>query len=156
MRKDYTQKSGFFGIGIENAKNEYNIGTLWRSAYLMGASFIFTVNTRYKKQSSDTIKSWTKIPLYHYKDMDDLRQHLPFSCQLIGVELDDNSIPLEDFKHPKRAVYLLGSEDSGLSKVAQKHCHELIKIPSVFNNSLNVASAGSIILYDRLSKSTKS
>ena len=54
MRKDYTQKSGFFGIGIENAKNEYNIGTLWRSAYLMGASFIFTVNTRYKKTKVQT------------------------------------------------------------------------------------------------------
>ena len=47
--------------------------------------------------------------------MDDLLTHLPFSCQLIGVELDDHSIPLEEYNHPKRAVYLLGSEDSGLS-----------------------------------------
>lgn len=146
-------QNGFFGIGIENAKNDYNIGTLWRSAYLMGASFIFTVNNRIKKQSSDTSKAWTQIPLYNYDSIQDLVENLPFSCQLVGVELNDEAVSLEKFNHPSRAVYLLGSEDSGLSKIALNSCHKVIKIPSVYPKSLNVASAGSVIVYDRLSKS---
>lgn len=153
MNNSIKAPNGYFGIGIENAKNAYNIGTLWRSAYLMGASFIFTVNNRIKKQSSDTAKAWTKIPMYHYDSIDDLVKHLPFSCKLIGVELNDDSISLEKYSHPNRAVYILGSEDSGLSKIAEQHCHEIIKIPSVINSSLNVATSGSILLYDRLSKS---
>jgi len=47
---------GFFGIGIQNIKTESNIGTLWRSANILGADFIYTIGKRYKKQSSDTMK----------------------------------------------------------------------------------------------------
>ena len=52
---------GYFGIGIQNAKTDENIGTLWRSAFIMGASFIFTIGKRYKKQATDTPKSWKNI-----------------------------------------------------------------------------------------------
>ena len=48
-------KRGFFGVGIENTKTHQNIGTLWRSASIMGASFMFTIGKRYKKQASDTM-----------------------------------------------------------------------------------------------------
>ena len=34
---------GFCAIGIVNAKNPTNNGTLWRSAYQFGAAFTFTV-----------------------------------------------------------------------------------------------------------------
>ncbi|MCT4665880.1 MAG: RNA methyltransferase [Flavobacteriales bacterium] len=145
-------ENGYFGIGIVTPKNEYNIGSLWRTAYLMGASFIFTIKKRYKKQSSDTTKSWTKIPLFHFEDIHDLKKHLPYQCQLIGVEMADNAHWLQDFEHPKRAIYLLGAEDTGLPKYIAQECHELIKIPSVLDRSLNVANAGSVILYDRLVK----
>ena len=35
--------SGYFEIGIYNGKTEVNMGTLWRSAYQLGASGIFIV-----------------------------------------------------------------------------------------------------------------
>ena len=53
----------------------------------------------------------------------------------------------ETFEHPRRCVYLLGAEDSGLSKQAIAKCHFLIKFKS--QKSLNVSVAGSIVLYDR-------
>eukprot|EP01047_Picozoa_sp_COSAG01_P129466 COSAG01_NODE_58919_length_303_cov_0.759804_1_plen_52_part_10 len=34
---------GFFGIGIVHGKSRANQGTLWRSAYQLGAAFTFTV-----------------------------------------------------------------------------------------------------------------
>lgn len=37
-------KRGYFGIGIYNGKNTANIGTLWRSAAILGANFIFTID----------------------------------------------------------------------------------------------------------------
>ena len=66
------ESNGFFGIGIVNNVNHLNIGTLWRSAYILGASYIFTVDKKYKKQLSDVTQTWKKIPLYHYKDIDEL------------------------------------------------------------------------------------
>ena len=99
--------NGFYGIGILNNANEFNIGTLWRSAYILVASFMFTVTKKYKPQSSDVTKAWTKIPLYHYETIGELKHNLPHSTKLIGVEMVKQSIPLIQFQHPIRGVYLL-------------------------------------------------
>ncbi len=149
--KQIEEDYGFFGIGIVNHSDEVNIGTLWRSAYLLGASFIFTVDKKYKKQDSDVTKAWTRIPLYHYKTFDELTTNLPYSTQLIAVEMGEDSIPIEDFSHPPRAIYLLGSEISGLSKSLMERCQSVIKLPGEF--SLNVSVTGSIVMYDRKIKS---
>ncbi|NMP14942.1 RNA methyltransferase [Thalassotalea sp. Y01] len=141
---------GFFGIGIYNNKEQVNLGTLWRSAYILGASFIFTVDSKYKKQGTDVVNAWQKIPLFHYRDMDDLITHLPYDTRLVGVELDDKAMDIIDYQHPFRCVYLLGNEQSGLPSDAISRCHELVKLPGDY--SLNVSVAGSIVLYDRLAK----
>ena|SRR5271166_6125140 len=142
--------SGFIGIGIENGKTVPNLGTLWRSAEILGASFIFTAGRRYKKQSSDTLKSWRRLPLYDYANFDDLYAHLPYDCQLVGVELDPRAVPIASFVHPKRCVYLLGAEDNGLTREARDRCHKLLQLPG--ETSLNVASCGTVVLYDRIAK----
>ena len=52
----------YHAIGIVGAKNEQNVGTLWRSAFQLGAAFIFTVGTRYRSQTTDTLKShWRMV-----------------------------------------------------------------------------------------------
>lgn len=142
--------TAFYGIGIMHGTNPVNIGTLWRSAYIMGASFIFTVDKKYKKQSADVVVTPSRIPLYHYRDFDDLKSHLPHGSPLVGVELTDEAVFVSDFAHPRRAVYLLGSETNGLSEKVLSQCHHVVKLPGDF--SLNVAVAGSILMHDRISK----
>lgn len=142
---------GFFAIGIEHGKNGANVGTLWRSANIMGAAFIFTVGRRYKRQPSDTLESWRHIPLFHFDTIDDLKAHAPHDSLLVGVEMDDAAEPVESFKHPARAVYLLGAEDHGLSPEAIKASQKLVVLPG--ERSLNVSVAGSLVLYDRHAKS---
>jgi tRNA(Leu) C34 or U34 (ribose-2'-O)-methylase TrmL len=139
--------NSFFAIGIEHSKTRYNVGSLWRSADLFGAAFIFTVGCRYKPQPSDTMKSWKSIPLFHYETINDLVEHLPSNCQLVGVEIDEGSVLLETFEHPQRCCYLLGAEDHGLTYEAIDRSHKLIQLPG--RVSMNVAAAGSIIMYDR-------
>jgi len=142
--------SGFVGIGIENGKTIPNLGTLWRSAEILGASFIFTAGRRYRKQSSDTLKSWCRLPLYDYRDFSDLYEHLPYNCQLVGIELDPRATTLASFVHPKLCVYLLGAEDNGLTREARERCHKLVQLPG--EHSLNVAACGTVVLYDRVAK----
>lgn len=148
--KKIIKDNGFFGIGILNNVDELNIGTLWRSAYILGASFIFTIDKKYTSQSSDITVAWSKIPLYHHKTFDDFKNNLPFATKIIGVEMGTASVPLGSFKHPDIAVYLLGNEQIGLPPKITKQCHGLVKLPGDF--SLNVAVAGSIVMYDRINK----
>ena len=143
-------KKGYFAIGIQNPKTEENIGTLWRSAYILGAAYIFTIGKRYKKQASDTPKSWKQIPLFNYETFEEFYKNIPYDCRLVGIELTDISTPISEFKHPERCIYLLGAEDSGLSKEAIEKCHELVVLPG--DICLNVSVAGSLAIYDRISK----
>lgn len=140
---------GFFGIGIWHTKREVNVGTLWRSATLYGAAFVYTVGARYERQASDTPKTPLHTPLYHYQDLDDLIAHLPRACPLVGVELDPRATSLTDYRHPERACYLLGAEDHGLPPSVVDRCHDLVVIPTVRGFSHNVAVAGALTLHDR-------
>ena len=91
------------------------------------------------------------MPYFHYETFEDFYAHLPKGAMLVGVELTENAEALETFTHPRRCVYLLGAEDHGLSKEAIEKSHFLVKFQSTL--SLNVSVAGSIIMYDRSSKS---
>jgi len=140
-------KRGFFGIGIFNGKNEKNIGTLWRSAAILGADFIFTIGKRYQKQASDTMKTPRHIPLYTYKDAQDFFDHVPYDCPVVAVELSDEAIMLNKYNHRERCIYLLGAEDSGVPESVLSRCKEIVQIPGDY--CYNVAVAGSIVMYDR-------
>lgn len=76
--------AGFFGVGVYHPKTEMNIGTLMRTAFLYDAAFVFTVGQRYRHQASDTTKTSTKVPLFHFASIDDLIEHLPDSSPLVG------------------------------------------------------------------------
>ncbi|RCW92031.1 RNA methyltransferase [Winogradskyella arenosi] len=145
MNDNFTNE--FFGIGIQNGKTPENLGVLWRSAQNLGASFIFTIGNRYAKQACDTHNAVKSMPYFHYDTFEDFFNNLPKGARLVGVELTDEAIPLETFQHPRRCVYLLGAEDHGLPRQAIEKSHFLVKFTSEF--SLNVAVAGSIVLYDR-------
>lgn len=139
---------GFFAIGIVKGVKWPNIGTLARSAYSMGASFMFTVGGRYQPQASDTPKSWRHMPIMEFGSVSDLVDHLPYGCPLVGVENSESALPLALYRHPMNACYLLGSEDNGLNKDDLALCHEVVILPGI--HCLNVAVAGSIVMADRL------
>jgi tRNA G18 (ribose-2'-O)-methylase SpoU len=140
--------SGYFAIGVEHGKSSANIGTLWRSAHNYGAAMLFTVGRRYRPQASDTTKAWRSVPLLEFATLDDLHAHLPYDCELVGVELDAEAKPLDGFRHLPRACYLLGAEDHGLSNAARTRCHRLVVIPGA-TRCLNVSVAGSIVIWHR-------
>lgn len=144
------KQNGYFGIGCIGMKTADNYGTLFRTAQIMGADFIFLIGTRFKKQASDTMKSWRHLPLFEYDTFVDFSKHRPYDCRLVGVELTESSIPIKEYKHPKQACYLLGAEDNGLTKEAIEACQDIIILPG--ERSMNVAVAGSIVLYDRVNK----
>lgn len=147
------KRSGYFGIGCLNMKTSMNYGTLFRTAQIFDADFIFLIGCRFKVQASDTMKSFKHIPTFIYKDFADFNEHRPHDCKLIGIEMIETATPLHEYKHPKQACYLLGAEDNGLTKEAISKCQDIICLPG--EQSMNVSVAGSIVIYDRFVKLLK-
>lgn len=139
---------GFFAVGAEGISKQMNLGNMMRSAHAFGASFIFTIDAHYsiKQAGSDTSKAPEQLPLYNWDKIDDMK--LPEGCQLVGVELTDDAIELPSFRHPIQAAYIFGPERGSLTPQMQEKCAFIVKIPTKF--CINVATAGAIIMYDRV------
>jgi tRNA G18 (ribose-2'-O)-methylase SpoU len=139
---------GYFGIGAEGISKSVNLGSLLRSAHAFGASFVFTLGAdeRALELRSDTSRADTHLPVYHWRSLDDMQ--LPRGCSLVGIEILDGAADLPSFPHPLRAAYVLGPERGVLSQDLVARCRHVVRIPTAF--SLNVATAGAIVMYDRL------
>ena len=144
---------GYFAIGIDQASKAGNVGNLMRTAHAFGASFVFAINPKVvshtgelvTKDYVDTSKSHMQLPFFNYMCAAEL--DVPQGCKVVGIELTEDAVELPSFKHPTQAIYVLGGERSSLSPDMLARCDMTIKIPTKF--SLNVATAGAIVMYDR-------
>ena len=143
-----TKGLGYFEIGIFQPKHWENVGTLWRTAWQLGAAGIFTIGTKPKRQITDVLRVDKRIPLRCFDDFDAFLAARPQGAQLIGVEMGGE--PLSTFTHPVRAVYLLGSEVNGVPKEVTAKCEHVLEIESVNYPSYNVAVSGALVMYHRL------
>lgn len=139
---------GFFGIGVESGDKSGNLGNLMRTAHGFGASFLFTVGRDYNRDDtfSDTSRTDREVPLFRFEDVDDIM--LPERCVLVGVELTEDAVDLPSFTHPRQAAYVLGRERGSLSPEMLARCAHVIRIPTSF--CLNQATAGAVVMYDRV------
>lgn len=145
---DAASTRGYVGIGVYDSKAETNIGTLIRTAHAMGGTFVFTIGRRYERQPS-AVGQDRHIPILNFDSVEALADAMPPEARLICVELDSSSRALHTFTHPEQAVYLLGAEDHGLPG-AILEAYPVVEVPCEW--CLNVAVAGSLVLYDRLVK----
>ena len=140
---------GYFAIGVEGLSKPVNFGNLMRCAHALGASFFFTVNADKaigRSPVSDTSRSLDHLPYYAWPDVASMA--LPRNCRVVAVELTDAAIDLPSFAHPRHAAYVLGPERGSLSAAMLSRADHVIRIPAAF--SINVATAGAIVMYDRI------
>lgn len=145
----------WFGIGIVRGKTASNHGSLWRSALQFGAAMTFTIGRRYEKKvegSADIYKTYRQVPCVAYPDVSAFVEAAAVDAQVVVIEYGGED--LSQFKHPKRAVYVLGSEDAGVPPALVQHAQAHVAIPTAPGrpSSLNVAAAGAVVMYDRQMK----
>lgn len=137
---------GYFGIAFFKPKTPGNFGAAIRSAHCFGASFVVLIGHRYRREPEDTTHAGKHMPIFEYSTIDAFLDAAPRLGTLVRVEVDSSN-DIRQYKHPERAIYLLGGEDltlpSGLPGDAIR-----IETPLC----LNMAVAASIVLYDRHAK----
>lgn len=140
-------RRGWFGLVLYRPKNTFNIGSLLRTADVLGVDLIVTVGARYHKQPSDVYCTTKRVPMLHFEDWETFKRFRPHDCPLVAVELLRDAVDIRRFHHPERALYVFGAEDDGLPPKVVGDCQSAIRL--VGDRSLNLAVAGSIVLYHR-------
>ena len=82
-----TKGLGYFEIGIFQPKHWENVGTLWRTAWQMGAAGIFTIGGKPRRQTTDVLRVDKRIPLRCYEDFDVFKV-FPLDVGLLGAMTD--------------------------------------------------------------------
>ena len=124
-----------------------------RAAGCYGVNSVLYTGTRYDravKLNTDTKQASSKIPLIQPQHLlDNIEDDLKVVC----VELVEGAIPLPNFEHPKKALYLFGPEDGTLNQKLINSADAVVYIPTT--GCMNLAATVNVLLYDRLSKSAQ-
>ena len=126
-----------------------NLGTLLRTCDAVGACMAIPDTDHYRQalRRGDTLAA---RPCLHWVDSKlGWIQRQSEGAQIIGVELDEDAIPLSELRQARtRTIVLLGHEHSGLPHEVWPFLDRVVEIPMLgVGQSLNVAVAGSLILY---------
>jgi len=143
---------GMASIGLDNPKDEHNVGAVLRACYCYTAALLAIRGKRYKKVATDVSNAYKTLPVINI-DGDDILSGKPFGAIPVAVDLIDGAESLVDFKHPKNAFYIFGAEDATLGKKITDRCKHTIYVPT--KTCMNLAATVNVVLYDRLAKSNK-
>jgi len=142
-----------FAIAAWNISKEHNVGSLVRTAHATGASEVLLVGEReWNVEAARTAEQFTTVRFL--SGIDALRRHLRTNAwRLVAVELDPRAMNLFEARYPDRPCFLLGAERGGVPPELLDEAAVIVQIPQWgLVPSLNLAVAGSIVIYDHLAK----
>lgn len=140
-----------------NTTKEHNVGSLVRTAHAVAAEEVMLVGDReWNVEAARTAELYTTVT--QLADLDEFRSHLADRCfNLVAVELDERAVNLFEAEYPERPCFLLGTEIGGVPQPLLCEAAMVVQIPQWgLVPSLNLAVAGSIVLYDYLAKLSRS
>lgn len=136
---------GFAGVGIVDPRFEQNVGSIVRSAACYGADFAFTTGAYDGPPTACGHDG--HLPVFTDVNVADAT---PAEAELVAIEMTDESVPLREFQHPERAVYIAGRESTGVPDDVLERADHTVHIQAAWCE--NVSTAAAIVLHDRLCK----
>jgi tRNA G18 (ribose-2'-O)-methylase SpoU len=140
-------------IAAWNITKEHNVGSLVRTAHAAAATEIILVGEReWNIEAASTAELFTSV--VQLPDIETFQDHLIVNrWDLVAVELDHRSVNLFDAEYPVRPCFLVGAERGGIPEELLSQAELVVQIPQWgLIPSLNLAIAGSIVVYDHLAK----
>ncbi len=152
---------------LHDIRSTLNVGSLFRTAEGLGIKHIYCtgytpypallgddrlphirekLNNQIHKTAlgAEQLISWS-----HERDITSLLKTLQADgYQVIGLEQDDQSVPLPTLKASKKCAVLLGREVEGIESELLEVCDTIVEIPMYGQKeSFNVVQAAAIMLY---------
>lgn len=148
-----------------NIRSTFNVGSIFRTCEGFGVTkVILSGYSPYPEIPDDTRlpHERTKLTAQIHKTALDAETMVPFEYhpqpdldalknagyRVVGLEQDQRSIPIGEYRPPEKVALLLGEEVLGIESALRTQCDDLLEIPmSGKKESFNVSVATGIALY---------
>ena len=152
-REEYRRGLRPLALAAWGITKEHNVGTLVRTAHAVAAEEVILVGDReWNVEAARTSELYTELTML--PDADAFLAHLErHGRQLVAVELDRRAVNLFEARYPERPCFLVGAELGGIPDELLDRARLVVQIPQWgLVPSLNLAVAGSVVVYDYLAK----
>ena len=145
-------RAGLCWVVLEAVRSAGNLGSLIRTSEAVGGAGFILVGPRIDpfdpavvRASMGALFRQVFIRTDHCSLRHWLRRH---RCRAVGAS-PEGPVELHRFDYPRPTVLVLGEEREGLTPPQRELCRDFVRIPMVgAADSLNLAVAGSLILYE--------
>lgn len=158
------QKSELIIIA-HNIRSTFNVGSIFRTCDGFGVEkLILSGYTPYPSLANDsrlphirekltgqihkTALGAENMVVFEHQDTPDLMMLKKQGFRVVGLEQNNRSVMLPDYKPPRKVALLLGEEVHGLTPELIETCDDIVEIPMYGQKeSFNVSVATGIALY---------
>lgn len=134
-------------IYLDNIQDPGNLGTIIRTAFAFDYDGIILSKNTCSIYNEKTVAS-SKGAIYTFPIIVDDLKNYKATHFIISSSLENQSINLEQSRANSPFIICLGNEANGISEETKKLSNEFIKINIKNIDSLNVAVAAGILLYE--------
>ncbi|MFM7677701.1 MAG: 23S rRNA (guanosine(2251)-2'-O)-methyltransferase RlmB [Roseiflexaceae bacterium] len=145
-----------FMLLLDHLQDPQNLGTLLRTAEIVGVHGVVIPGRRAAEITPAVVNASSgAVEHLHIAVVSNLSQSIERlqknGVWVVGVEDDANAKSYDDVDLDMPLALVLGSEGTGMARLTRERCDFLIKLPQRGHiQSLNVAVAGSVVLYHAL------
>lgn len=143
---------------LENVRSMYNVGAFFRTADGAGLERLYlsgiTARPPKKQLSKTALGAEDRVPWEGVDDAPALVRDLQAKGhELAAIETSTHAVDIFDWRPRFPLCVMFGHEVDGLSRPLLDLCDTHVRIPMLgLKHSLNVASAGAIVMYELLRK----
>lgn len=143
-------------IVLDNLRSAFNVGSIFRLADAARVAEVipcgYTAYPPHHKLEQTSLGTTDSVPWRRSDDIVSTLADLKAKgVQLVAVETARGAAPYHRFEYSFPVALVLGNEALGVSAAALKACDAVVEIPVFgYKNSVNVATAAAVVLYDAL------
>lgn len=145
-------------VVLENLRSAYNVGSFFRTGDAVKVDKLalcgITATPPHKGVLKTALGAEDTVRWEHVEDaLGAARAERARGCELAVIETSVRSVDLFDWVPQFPVCLVFGNEKEGVSPEMAEMCDTHVRIPMLgFKHSLNVATAGGVVLYELLRK----
>jgi len=143
---------------LDNVRSMYNVGAFFRTADAAGIEKLclcgITAQPPKKAIAKTALGAENTVPWEHSWEPEEmLRTIRGRGCELAAVETSVHAVDLFDWQPRFPVCVVFGHEVDGIRPEISARCDTYVRIPMLgTKHSLNVATAGGVVIYELLRK----